>query len=570
MTFAHRFRLTSVIASLLVLGMLGVTTKLWFDSEKWRAATERERVSQELSTELKQSSDELTRLARTYVVTGDARYEADYWQVLAIRNGQSPRPDGRTIALRTLMIEAGFTPEELGLLERAEANSNALVAIETAAFQAMVGRFMPTGTSASRNAADYLTSAEPDPEYAIRIMHDERYHAEKAQIMEPIAESATLVRDRTKNEVEALSAQMEQIIGLAVLLGALLLTLFWLNQQFAQRPVIRAIGRVSKDLEEISTGAIDLSRRINNPRNDELGALARALDRTLERVGNLVTRVAEASELVADAAAEITTAAQQQRETSGEFGASTSEIAASTNEISANSRELLETLTQVAATSSATAEVANRGRGDIDRMEASMQALSAATASISGKLAMISERANNIGTVVTTITRVADQTNLLSLNAAIEAEKAGEYGLGFSVVAREIRRLADQTEVATLDIERIVGEMQSSVSAGVMEMDRFDDQVRAGVQETMRIGNELSAIIGGVEGLGPRFDQAQQSMRSQAVGAGQINDAMIRLREAALGSGESSERLYVASAQLSRAIEELQSEVARFSSAPSR
>ena len=89
-----------------------------------------------------------------------------------------------------------------------------------------------------------------------------------------------------------------------------------------------------------------------------------------------------------------------------------------------------------------------------------------ASAAINSRLATLSEKATNIGMVVTTITKVADQTNLLSLNAAIEAEKAGDYGRGFGVVATEIRRLADQTAVATSDIEQIVKEMQSAVAAG--------------------------------------------------------------------------------------------------------
>jgi methyl-accepting chemotaxis protein WspA len=197
-------------------------------------------------------------------------------------------------------------------------------------------------------------------------------------------------------------------------------------------------------------------------------------------------------------------------------------------------------------------------------MEATMQDLSAATSSVSGKLAVISERANNIGAVVTAIQRVADQTNLLSLNAAIEAEKAGEYGRGFAVVSREIRRLADQTAVSTLDIARIVEEMQSSVASGVMEMDRFDKQVRTGVQEATRISDQLGTIIEGVEDLRPRFETAQHGMESQVVGAGQINDAMIQLREIAVVSGESSESLHAASSRLLVALESLKAEVARF------
>src|SRR5438093_9938525 len=103
-----------------------------------------------------------------------------------------------------------------------------------------------------------------------------------------------------------------------------------------------------------------------------------------------------------------------------------------------------------------------------------------AAGSINAKLAVLNEKASNINQVVTTITKVADQTNLLSINAAIEAEKAGEYGRGFLVVAREIRRLADQTAVATLDIENMVRLMHDAVSAGVMQMDKFSEQVRSG------------------------------------------------------------------------------------------
>src|SRR5262249_60013641 len=124
-------------------------------------------------------------------------------------------------------------------------------------------------------------------------------------------------------------------------------------------------------------------------------------------------------------------------------------------------------MNEVNHVSEETANLAGSGQASIGRMESTMRQIMEASSSITSKLAVLSEKTTNINSVVTTITKVADQTNLLSLNAAIEAEKAGEYGRGFAVVAREIRRLADQTAVATLDIEHMVKEMQAAVSAGV-------------------------------------------------------------------------------------------------------
>src|SRR6185295_13744886 len=115
------------------------------------------------------------------------------------------------------------------------------------------------------------------------------------------------------------------------------------------------------------------------------------------------------------------------------------------------------------------AALAGSGQAGLSRMEETMRQVMEAAASINTKLGVLNEKAGNINQVVVTITKVADQTNLLSLNAAIEAEKAGEYGRGFAVVATEIRRLADQTAVATYDIEQMVGDIQAAVSDGVRD-----------------------------------------------------------------------------------------------------
>jgi methyl-accepting chemotaxis protein WspA len=198
-------------------------------------------------------------------------------------------------------------------------------------------------------------------------------------------------------------------------------------------------------------------------------------------------------------------------------------------------------------------------------MEEMMGELVESTASISSKLAIIREKADNINMVVTTITKVADQTNLLSINAAIEAEKAGEYGRGFLVVAREIRRLADQTAVATLDIENIVRHMHDAVSAGVMQMDKFSEQVRAGVGRVAEINAQTGEIIDEVRGLTDRFGIVHEGMRNQTIGASQINEAMVKMADGAHRTATSLEEFNRATAHLRNSVESLNSEIAQFS-----
>ena len=196
-----------------------------------------------------------------------------------------------------------------------------------------------------------------------------------------------------------------------------------------------------------------------------------------------------------------------------------------------------------------------------------MQQVMDAAASINAKLAVLSEKAGNINQVVTTITQVADQTNLLSLNAAIEAEKAGEYGRGFAVVATEIRRLADQTAVATYDIDQMVKEIQSAVAAGVMGMDKFSEEVRRGMQDVQQVGGQLSQIIQQVQALAPRVESVNEGMQAQATGAEQINEALMQLSEAAQQTVDSLRQFEQAIDELNQVASGLRGGVSRFNAA---
>ncbi|HWS04008.1 MAG TPA: methyl-accepting chemotaxis protein [Gammaproteobacteria bacterium] len=298
--------------------------------------------------------------------------------------------------------------------------------------------------------------------------------------------------------------------------------------------------------------------------NDVISDLAAGIQGMLDSLNNLVARIQQSGIQVTSSATEIAATAKQQEATVSEQAATTNEIRATVTEISATSRELVNTMHEVTDVAFKTAESANQGRTSLVRMEETMRNMMEATTAIGSKLAVLSEKAGNINTVVTTINKVSDQTNLLSLNAAIEAEKAGEYGVGFAVVATEIRRLADQTAVATWDIEQMVKEMQSAVSAGVMGMEKFSTEVKQGVDDVRRVGAQLAHIIEQVENLMPRFEEVHEGMQSQSKGAHQISEAMVQLSESSQQTAESLRQSNGAIGQLNEAARRLQEGVSHF------
>ncbi len=308
----------------------------------------------------------------------------------------------------------------------------------------------------------------------------------------------------------------------------------------------------------------DLTVSVNYEAKGEAGRLLSAISKMTLDLRSLIGRVQKSSISLMSTATQIAATSKQQEQSVHEYGSSTNEAAAAVKEISATGQELLRTMNEVNEVAGETAEMAEHGQESLHGMDKTMRLLADSTTSIGSKLSVISERAANINLVVTTITKVADQTNLLSINAAIEAEKAGEYGLGFLVVAREIRRLADQTAVSTLDIERMVKEMQYSVSAGVMEMDKFSDQVRQGVREVSNLSEQLGKIITAVQGLTGRFDQVTEGMKVQSQGADQIREAVILLSEGVNQTLMSLREFNSATAQLREAVGGLKEEVSRF------
>ncbi|WP_313697620.1 methyl-accepting chemotaxis protein [Achromobacter sp.] len=413
-----------------------------------------------------------------------------------------------------------------------------------------------------RIRADILTPAMlADPNRALtRIVSELRpsFYRGRDTLAKMVAENKRQADESAisiKQSVDA--AETGMLVSLAMAIAASIVCGFLLL-----RAIVNPMRDIVKTLE--ATGSGDLTRRLKLARNDEFNAIETGFNGMVDELTGLVGRTQRSAVQVATSVTEIAATSKQQQATASEVAATTTEIGATSREISATSRELVRTMTEVSSAAEQTATLAGSGQVGLARMEDTMRNVVGAAGSVNAKLAVLNEKAGNITQVVTTITKVADQTNLLSLNAAIEAEKAGEYGRGFVVVATEIRRLADQTAVATYDIEQMVREIQSSVSAGVMGMDKFSEEVRRGMADMQQVGDQLSQIIQQVQTLAPRVQMVNEGMQAQATGAEQINQALQQLSDAAQQTVESLRQSSLAIEELTLVANDLRSGVSRF------
>jgi methyl-accepting chemotaxis protein WspA len=326
--------------------------------------------------------------------------------------------------------------------------------------------------------------------------------------------------------------------------------------------ISRFLATAVKVAEQVSAGNLTANVEVNP--NNEIGKLLASFQNMTRSLSILIRQVQKCSIQVTNSSAEIADSGQQLEATVTEQVTSINQVLATTKQIAATSKKLMKTIEEVTYTSKGTASAAEGGQRNLNHMEARMVQLVSATSSISDKLSAISDKASNISSIITTITKVADQTNLLSLNAAIEAEKAGAYGMGFTIVAREIRRLADQTAVSTLDIAKMVKEMQAAVSEGVMEMNKFTEEVSNSVEDVQSVSWQLTEIIEQVREITPRFASVNQGMEAQSDGAEQITEVMLHLSHTGSQTADALREINCAIAQLNETAQDLRQEISQF------
>ena len=514
MTIKKFFLMSSVIVLILLICFIVVAYLMLNNQHLLLKAEDIRYQSYLLADELRQSSDELTRLARTYVMTNDTKYEQQYWDVLAIRNGEKPRPqnyqriywdfmaadgnkpspDGEKIALQTLMKNIGFTDQEFAKLKEAQANSDGLVGIETVAMNAVKGQFDDGNGKFTKKAA-------PDFEMARTMMHSQQYHVEKAKIMRPINEFFALLDQRTKSNVEH-HAQLGNIyfsfaFGLMAGLFGFFIWFYWMFDRKIQRP-LGAEPHIMMDItQRIANG--DLTSQFTNT-GKELGIYA-SLKAMATQLKDMVSKVNESTRQVASASSEIA-------QGSGDLAQRTEEQASALEETASSMEELTGTVKQSAENAGQANQLAGAARA---QAEQGGQVVDQAVAAMGA----IHQSSKKIADIIGVIDEIAFQTNLLALNAAVEAARAGEQGRGFAVVAGEVRKLAQRSADAAKEIKTLITDSVAKVEDGGKLVDKA--------------GQTLKEIVTSVKKVSDIVAEMAAASREQAAGIEQVNKAILQM-----------------------------------------
>ncbi|HBK66105.1 MAG TPA: methyl-accepting chemotaxis protein [Cyanobacteria bacterium UBA11166] len=331
-----------------------------------------------------------------------------------------------------------------------------------------------------------------------------------------------------------------------------------------------AASWITRPLNQIATASVEIAsgnydQKVPSSQIFEIQRLANSfkamseqLKNSFDKLNEVISQANQVGIKVTSSTMEIATAGKQLEATVVQQAASTNKVKVTATSIASTSGELAKAAQSIAQTATVTAAQASHSQVNLMEMATEMDRLASATMLMSLRLGKMNEKANNINSVVANIIQVADRTNLLSLNAAIEAEKAGDSGGGFAIVAREVRWLADKATLAASEIEEMVKEIQSSTATGVMEMDKLSQEVSNYVERVRQVSEQMNSVMIQVQNITPEFEQVSQKMEGQFEGASQISSAISQLSEVSVQTVASLQQTNQVLDQLNDTVQVLQ------------
>ena len=392
--------------------------------------------------------------------------------------------------------------------------------------------------------------------------------AEMKQLLEKVTLSLNAFRDRVHqkfvadlsgaNEAAAMLLQLGVVVALVTVV--FIAVVGWI----VSNSVSRNILGVAASLREMAAGNGDLTRRLEIKSQDEVGELAQAFNDFIAKLQGIIKQIVVATEELATASRTMLQVSEESSANINQQQNETEQVATAIEEMTATVHEVANNATHAAESAQQARDEASSGRQVVEQTIASINTLASEVENAANVIQTLEKDSENIGLVLDVIRGISEQTNLLALNAAIEAARAGEQGRGFAVVADEVRTLASRTQESTQEIQAMIEKLQSGAGRAVEVMEQGREGAHASVDQAKRAGESLAAITQAVSAISDMNTQIATAAEEQSAVSEEINQNVVNIRRLSEQAHQGAEQTADSSKDLARLSDQLQSLVGQF------